>query len=318
MLAEYIRPPLVVVCSPSRDLLGKLTESNCSRYLFREPPADIERFCMQHLELVLILQRMGIQVIDIANLRCPELANGWMAACPNMFYARDSGICLPEGGVVLRMATKEREHEPRIMEHVYNVLDIPIIARAPVDAVIEGGDIIFLDNQTLLVGYGPRTSLSGVRFIRDVVQRAGNPECDVIAIPISPERINLDGVLIPLSHSLIMADTSAVVGDVTLYQGGAEFVIGLRDLLRERRIDLLEITRQEGYMLATNVVHIGDRRVIAYEHTTDSNARLEAAGYIVHPLPGDELIKGAGGPRCMTNIIRFESVPPIRGCSDNT
>lgn len=305
LTTEYHRPSLIVMCSPVLDILRQITAENLPEFLFREPPSNPRTFSAQHAQLRTTLQHHGIQVIDVSEMPLPESTRALIRQSPNMFFTRDSAICLPQGGIILRMATKERAHEPTVMESVYRVLDIPILARIPEGMVVEGGDMIFAKEDTLFMGYGPRTSLAGVEYVRDFLMAHSGGISEIVALRISHERINLDGVLMTLSPSLVLADMSAIHGKAILHRRGEKTSVEFREYLRQRGFDLLEIPRSEGFLLATNLVHLGGNKVVAYEHNHKTNDQLERIGFTVHRISGDELVKGSGGPRCMTNVIRY-------------
>lgn len=310
LTTEYHRPSLIVMCSPVLDILRQITAENLPEFLFREPPSDPRIFSAQHAQLRTTLQHHGIQVIDVSEMPLPESTRALIRQSPNMFFTRDSAICMPHGGIILRMARKERAHEPTVMESVYRVLGIPILARIPEGVVVEGGDMIFARKDTLFMGYGPRTFLAGVEYVRDFLMAHSGGISEIVALRISHERINLDGVLMPLSPSLVLADMSALDSTAILYRKGVKTSINFREYAQKRGFDLLEISRSEGFMLSTNLVHLGRNKVVAYEHNHKTNDQLERMGFTVLRLPGDELVKGSGGPRCMTNVIRYPVPAP--------
>lgn len=302
---EYHRPPVIVVYSPIIDVLRQISNGNYREYLFREQPSNLSAFAAQHTRMCQVLRQQGVQILDVASLTLPEPVVACIRQSPNIFFTRDSAICLPHGGIILRMATAERSREPTVMEAVYKILGVPILARVPEGITLEGGDIIFARENCVFAGYGPRTSLTGVEYFRNILSQTGGPVEEVLALNVSPERINLDGVLMPLSPSLLLADMSALDRHAILFRGSERRTVDLRAYLHARGYEVLEIPRSEGYMLATNLVHLGGRQIMAYEHNERVNAQLESVGYSVLSICGDELIKGSGGPRCMTNVIRY-------------
>ena len=306
--SEYHQPSLIIVSGPSLSLLKQITEENLANFLFRARPSDLPNFAKQHAQMCATLQHHGVQVIDILDLPLPETAKALIHQSPNMFFTRDSAICLSKGGIILRMATEERALEPLVMEYVYRTLHIPILARVPDGQFVEGGDIIFAGKDLLFVGYGPRTTISGVEFIRDLLICDSVEARELVAIHVSSERINLDGVLMPLSSSLIMADLSALDRTAIIYSKREKNRVDFRNYLEQRGFNLLNISRFEGFMLATNLVHLGGKQLVAYDHNKETNNQLERMGFTVFRIPGNELVKGSGGPRCMTNIIRYPNV----------
>jgi arginine deiminase len=51
---------------------------------------------------------------------------------------------------------------------------------------------------------------------------------------------------------------------------------------------------------ANNVLALAPGIVVAYERNIATIRAMEAAGIRVHRIPGDELGRGRGGPRCMS------------------
>jgi arginine deiminase len=57
----------------------------------------------------------------------------------------------------------------------------------------------------------------------------------------------------------------------------------------------------------TNVLAVGPSEVITYERNRNTNDELRAWGVKVHTIGGSELVRGLGGPRCMTlPLVRDE------------
>jgi arginine deiminase len=94
----------------------------------------------------------------------------------NLLFTRDASMVLWDKMIIGKMATKDREREPLIMEAIYR--EHPIFRLNtfnPVkgtrnqhnfkNATLEGGDLLIAGEDVLVVGTGVRTSSEGVDFL---------------------------------------------------------------------------------------------------------------------------------------------------------
>ena len=80
-------------------------------------------------------------------------------------YARDASIVSPRGLILCSMGKPARESEPEAQERAFRGLgpEFTIAGRIHPPGLLEGGDVVWLDAHTLLVGRGYRTNGEGIR-----------------------------------------------------------------------------------------------------------------------------------------------------------
>ena len=86
-------------------------------------------------------------------------------------YARDASIVSPNGLILARMGKPARQSEPAAMERACHTLPIesPISGRVSAHGLLEGGDVVWLDPHTLVIGCGYRTNAEGIDQVRTLV-----------------------------------------------------------------------------------------------------------------------------------------------------
>jgi N-dimethylarginine dimethylaminohydrolase len=275
------------------------------RFLFRAIP-DRERFAREHAALVRVLQDAGVEVVyfhDVA--RREHLAR--LDDNPNHVYTRDSAITLPWlPGRFIRGAMRKpvRRHEPDVLASALNALGQSEVLAMAAGLFLEGGDVIPFAREgkrSLLVGFGPRTLRASLETLRDQLMPWALDE--LIGIQLVPERMNLDGALVPVTNDTLLIEPTSIVQSWLIDQRGETFVDVIR-LLADGGMEPIQVTRAEATtMQACNCVCLGNRRVVMYDLCARVAQALEARHIIVFTIPGAELIKGTGGPRCMTRPI---------------
>src|SRR6185436_1939397 len=80
-------------------------------------------------------------------------------------YARDASIASPKGLILGRMGKRARQSEPHAQERAFRAMDtaIEICGHIEAPGLLEGGDVVWLDERTLVIGRGYRTNAEGIR-----------------------------------------------------------------------------------------------------------------------------------------------------------
>ena len=80
---------------------------------------------------------------------------------PDAIYVYDPVLVGPEGAVLLRPGKDGRRGEPAAIALTLEAAGVPVAATLAEPALAEGGDTVWLDERTLLVGIGYRTNEIG-------------------------------------------------------------------------------------------------------------------------------------------------------------
>jgi N-dimethylarginine dimethylaminohydrolase len=115
--------------------------------------------------------------------------------------------------------------------------------------------------------------------------------------------MNLDGALVPVADDTMLVEPTSIVQSWLIDERGETSVDVIR-LLAGGGMEPLEVTRSEATtMQACNCVYVGERTLVMYDLCDRVKRALEAREITVLTIPGAELIKGTGGPRCMTRPL---------------
>ena len=168
---------------------------------------------------------------------------------------------------------------------------VPVASTMAAPATVEGGDTVWLDHDTLLVGHGYRTGAAGIAALREAF-----PGVEVIALDLphwvgAAEVMHLMSLISPLDRDLARR--------LSAHRAGR-----LMELLAERGIEIVEVPDEEFESMGSNVLALGPRRALALEGNDETRRRMERAGVEVVTYRGDHISRlGDGGPTCLTRPI---------------
>jgi dimethylargininase len=210
---------------------------------------------------------------------------------PDAIYVYDPVLVGREGAVLLRPGKQGRRSEPAAIAPALEAAGVPIAGRLDEPAFVEGGDTLWLDEHTLLVGIGYRTNESSVAALE-----AAFPGVDVLAFDL-PHWTGADEVM----H--LMSFISPLDRDLALvYPRLAP--VRLMQLLADLGIAVVEVPDDEFATQGSNVLALGPRRALALEGNPETRKRMEGAGVDVQVYSGREIsVKGDGGPTCLTRPL---------------
>jgi N-dimethylarginine dimethylaminohydrolase len=244
----------------------------------------LEEAQMEHDYLVATLRQTGCEVL-YHDAPLPGLADS--------IFTHDPVIVTDEGSIILRMGKAERRGEEAAIGAALEELGIPTLATLEGEATAEGGDLMWLDHETLAVGRGYRTNAEGLRQLTAALRPLGVETLEV-QLPHGEgpaSCLHLMSFISMLDHDL------AVVYMPLLPVPFVEALAG-------RGIELVEVPEMEYSTMGANVLALGPRRCLTIEGNPITRERLEAAGCEVVTYRGHELsLKAEGGATCLTRPI---------------
>jgi N-dimethylarginine dimethylaminohydrolase len=204
------------------------------------------------------------------------------------------------------MKAPMRRGESRVVEEALKKLSIPALMKVKPPATVEGGDLIFLDEETLIVGVGNRTNREAVQQLSRVWERLGQLRT-LLTVPLPSWVLHLDGCMMPIDRDLAIIHLLSLQRPGKLLENGSlRENVNIPKFLRERGMNLVEVTDYERQRRATNLIPLRPRRAIAYNGNARVRRELIKNGVDLIEIEGAELIRGSGGPRCMTAAISRE------------
>ena len=248
---------------------------------WREP--DRALLPKQHAEFAALLRSLGAEVI------VADPVDGLVDAV----YTHDPMTMTPHGALLYQMRKPVRAPEPAVMRADLERLGVPIVGELTGDAYSDGGDKVWLDEHTLVVGRGYRTTAAAIEQMRSILEPYG---VNVVRVDLphflGPDAVlHLMSVISPLDHDL------AVV-----YEPLAP--VSLLELLDERGIARITVEEDEFWTQGANILAVGPRRVVLAAGNDKVHKKLDAVGVEVHVFDGSEVaVKGDGGPTCLTQPL---------------
>lgn len=283
---------------------------------------------------------------------------------PNTFFTRDATMCLHDRVIIGSMAYRVRLMESLLLKAVFKYH--PSIqsqgfyfdgtADSPANhtsdqtnpITIEGGDLLVVRDDLVLIGYSERTTASAIdRLIEAIATQGRAKNFVVLEIPKQRSSIHLDMIFTMLDQDKCMVfpplitSTSRCRAFHIAYEGNKRSKIreyqGLLPALRDQGMDLSPIAcggdnsfhqEREQWNSGANFFALAPGHIIGYRHNIHTVGALDQAGFdvieatdiindqaklqpgqpAVVVMEGTELSRGGGGCRCMTMPLNREPI----------
>jgi N-dimethylarginine dimethylaminohydrolase len=212
-------------------------------------------------------------------------------------YTHDAVKITKKGAILMNMGKVQRKNEPGVMKDYLIELGIPVFGAITGKGRMEGGDVMWLDEQTLAVARGYRTNDEGIRQLKELTK-------DIVK----------ELIPVPLPHAggpteclHLMSIISMIDKDLAVVYSRYMPVV-FREFLIDRGIQLIEVDDEEYKNLGSNVLTLAPRKCLVLAGNPGTKQKMEAVGVEVFEYEGSELsLKGTGGPTCLTcPVLRID------------
>ena len=267
---------------------------------------------------------------------------------PNTFFTRDATMCLNDRVIIGSMAYKARVAEALLLKAVFKYHPDIVSGgfyfdgtdQRDSEVTIEGGDLLVIRRDLVVIGYSERTSVAGIdRLMRAIAGQGPVRNFVVVEIPKTRATIHLDMIFTMVDRDQCVVFPPLITGLQRSRAFHCRFDDPERAVIREYDavlpalsdlgLDLAPIPcggddefqqQREQWASGANFFAFGPGRILGYSHnerTLDALARsgfnvaraqdlisgqreLGADEKVVVSIDGAELSRGGGGCRCMT------------------
>jgi N-dimethylarginine dimethylaminohydrolase len=213
-------------------------------------------------------------------------------------YCRDASIATDGGMILCNMGKPNRVAEPAAARFAFEKQNIPVLGAITLPGKLEGGDVAWLDTQTLAVGHTYRTNLEGIAQLQRLVAPLG---VSVIVVELphykGPSDVfHLMSIFSPVDRNLAVVYSPLMP-------------IAFRQLLLKRGYELVEVPDVEFESMGCNVLALGPRDCLMVNGNPKTAHALRLAGCRVTEYEGQHIsVLGGGGPTCLTRPLQREVV----------
>ncbi|MCO8294158.1 arginine deiminase [Tetragenococcus halophilus] len=284
----------------------------------------------------------GIQKVEMPEYQIEGLADMIESAypfiidpMPNLYFTRDNFATMGNGVSLNHMYSVTRQREAIYGQYIFEYHprfagnEVPKVYDRNDTTRIEGGDELVLSKDVLAVGISQRTEAASIeKLAKNIFKQELGFNC-VLAFNIGEYRkfMHLDTVFTMIDYDKFTIHPE-IEGELEVYSitpkaDGELNIVREEDTLEHilakyLNRDSVQLIRcgdgnvtaaaREQWNDGSNTLTIAPGEVVVYDRNTVTNKALEKAGVKLNYIPGSELVRGRGGPRCMSMPLYREDL----------
>lgn len=251
---------------------------------------------------------------------------------PNLYFTRDPFSIIGDGVSLNKMFSNVRSRETIYGKYIFKYhkeyKGSRLFYNRDYHSNIEGGDIVVLNKETLIIGISERTSADAIeKLAKNLFTQFDTSFNKILAFQVPKYRtfMHLDTIFTQVDYYKFTIHESCVnsfkiysivkdngklkidVLDKTVKEALEEVLNHEVTLIPCGGIDSISADREQ-WSDGSNTICIAPGEVIAYERNDITNGILRQYNIKVNTIPSSELSRGRGGPRCMSMPLEREDV----------
>lgn len=255
---------------------------------------------------------------------------------PNLYFTRDPFATIGHGISINHMYAETRNRETIYAQYIFDYhprfagKDIPKVYNRDESTRIEGGDELVLSKDVLAIGISQRTDAASIEKIAKNIFSNNIGFKHILAFDIGEYRkfMHLDTVFTMVDYDKFSIHPE-IEGDLVVYSISESADNSDLNIIKEEdtlehilckylNLEKVQLIRCGGGNLTaaareqwndgSNTLTIAPGEVVVYDRNPITNKLLEEAGIKLNYLPGSELVRGRGGPRCMSMPLEREDI----------
>ena len=182
----------------------------------------------------------------------------------------------------------QQETDTELAIETLEQLKVSTIGRV-IEGSLEGGDCWYLDEHTMVIGTGNRTTMEGIKEAEKILEPFN---IKVMPIQFEAKWNHLDIIFSVVAPKTVMLSPEALPDDFLKY-------------LRQEKYEIITIPGDAIFAGTINLLALGDEKVLSFKENKIGNEKLRALGLEVFDPSLSQFLMGGSGPHCLSfELIR--------------